>query len=115
MDHHFASSFLVDTPWAWFSCSYADVMKYERSAAVAQGTDIPGFTQEHHMQYVADNVDHNVATIDGTGTFHGMGIIAVVTPGTQQNKPVRNIHMTAEHIAAVGRINIQYFKIPPVN
>ena len=29
---------------------------------------------------VADNVDHNVATLDGQGTFHGMGIIAISTP-----------------------------------
>jgi len=28
-------------------------------------------------QWVADNIDHNVATLDGLGTFHGMGIIAV--------------------------------------
>jgi hypothetical protein len=60
-------------------------------------------------------VDHNVATIDGKGTFHGMGIIAVVTPGTQQSKPVPKVNVTAADIAAVGRINIQYFKIPPTN
>ena len=28
---------------------------------------------------MADNVDHNVATLTGEGTFHGMGIIAVST------------------------------------
>ena len=28
---------------------------------------------------MADNVDHNVATLNGEGTFHGMGIIAVST------------------------------------
>ena len=28
-------------------------------------------------QWVADNVDHNVATLDGLGTFHGMQIIVV--------------------------------------
>jgi len=27
-------------------------------------------------QWVGDNVDHNVASIDGRGSFHGMGIIA---------------------------------------
>jgi len=26
---------------------------------------------------VADNVDHNVATLNGEGTFHGMGIITI--------------------------------------
>lgn len=28
-------------------------------------------------QWVADNVDHNIATLTGKGTFHGMGIICV--------------------------------------
>ena len=27
-------------------------------------------------QFIADNVNHNIATLDGRGTFHGMGIIA---------------------------------------
>ena len=31
------------------------------------------------MQYVADNVDHNVRTLDGRGTFRGMGIVSVFT------------------------------------
>ena len=35
--------------------------------------------QRPFMQYVADNVDHNVRTLDGRGTFHGMGIISVST------------------------------------
>ena len=33
-------------------------------------------------QFVADNVDHNTATIDGHGTFHGMGIIASTITNT---------------------------------
>ena len=31
----------------------------------------PEFTQ-----WIGDNVDHNVSTLDGKNTFHGMGIIA---------------------------------------
>lgn len=73
MHHHFTSRFLVDTLREHgFSSSYAVVMKYERGAVVTQGIEIPGYFQDHYMQYIADNVDHNVATIDGTGTFHGM-------------------------------------------
>ena len=35
------------------------------------------------MHFVADNVDHNITTLDGLGTFHGMGIISatVLPPG----------------------------------
>ena len=35
-------------------------------------------------QWVADNVDHNLATLDGQESFHGMGIIAVSTPQDRQ-------------------------------
>ncbi len=37
-------------------------------------------SQESFVQYVADNADHNLCTLDGKGTFHGMGIIATITP-----------------------------------
>ena len=32
--------------------------------------------QDGFTQFVGDNVDHNTDTLDGKGTFHGMGIIA---------------------------------------
>ena len=31
--------------------------------------------------FAADNVDHNMVTLDGKGTFYGMGMLAAVTPG----------------------------------
>ena len=31
--------------------------------------------------FAGDNVDHNIITLDGKGTFHGMGMIAALTPG----------------------------------
>ena len=31
-------------------------------------------------QWSGDNVDHDVVTLDGTGTFHGMAVISVSTP-----------------------------------
>lgn len=76
MHHHFASRFLVDTLHGHgFSSSHAVIMTYGWSAAVTQGTEMPGYSEERHIEYIANNVDHNVATIDGTGAFHGMGIL----------------------------------------
>ena len=70
MDHHVASCFLVDTLCGHgFSSVYGNIMRYKRSAVVVQGTESPDHSQEHYnMQYIADNVNHNVATIDDTGT-----------------------------------------------
>lgn len=33
------------------------------------------------------NVDHNILTLDGNNTFHGMGMINAVTPGTKSVCP----------------------------
>jgi hypothetical protein len=58
---------------------------------------IPGsFTQ-----WVADNVDHNISTLDGKGTFHGMGIIAVSTP---KDNNLRTTHIQTIH--RQERINV---------
>ena len=72
LHHHFRSKCLVDTLHSHGFC-YAAVTKFERSAAVNEGTDIPHFREGIFMQYVADNVDHNIHTLDGHNTFHGMG------------------------------------------
>ena len=40
---------------------------------------------EMSVLFAANNVDHNIITIDDKGTFHGMGVIASVTPGKQTN------------------------------
>ena len=33
------------------------------------------------LQFVADNIDNNTQTLDRLNTFHGIGMIAAVTPG----------------------------------
>ena len=107
MHHHFSSKFLIDSLNAHGFCSsYSTVQKYQRSAAVAQGTEIPGWIPGRFMQFSADNVDHNSRTLDGTGTFHGMGIITTVTPGTKSTKVIPRREVTSTEIAQTGRIPI---------
>ena len=111
--HHFASRFLLESLYSsGFCSSYAEVKTFEMSAACSHGTDIPGISPDHSLQYVADNADHNVRTIDGLGTFHGMGIIAAVTPGVKLNRPVPRISATNEDLAAVSNIDIHYYSKP---
>ena len=63
LHHHFRSKFLLDTFHGHgFCCSYAEVIKFERSAAATDGTDTPHFREWTFVQYVADNVDHNIRT-----------------------------------------------------
>ena len=113
LHHHFSSKFLVDTLYSHGFCSsYSTVQNFEGSAAVTQGTDIPGYTPDSFIQYVADNVDHNVRTLDGLGTFHGMGIIATVTPGTTSSRFIPKRSVTKEEIAKAGKIDIRCYKGP---
>ena len=44
-------------------------------------------TPDKMVLFAAVNVDHNIVTLDGKGTFHGMGMLAAVTPAT--NSPTR--------------------------
>ena len=60
-------------------------------------------------QPMADNVDHNVRTLNGYNTFHSMGLIAVTTPVTEIAKIIQRVQVTAEEIIVVGKINILNF------
>ena len=116
MHHHFSSKFLIDSLNSHgFCASYKTVQKYERSAAVTQGTEIPGYTPGHFVQYSTDNVDHNLRTLDGTGTFHGMGNIAAIMPGTKATIPIPITKVSAEDIAKVRQIDICPFIGPLEN
>ena len=51
---------------------------------VVQSTDVEDFISDSHegdsfTQWIADNVDHNIETIEGKQTFHGMGIVSATT------------------------------------
>ena len=80
MHHLCGSKFLIETLNSLGFCSsYTGIQKFEASAASCQGTSFD-LSNGQVVQYVADNVDHNIGTLDGRNTFHGMGIIASVTP-----------------------------------
>jgi hypothetical protein len=111
LHHSFASRFLISTLHnLGFCSSYSEVQRFESNAAISQGLDIPGDVTHSFLQYVADNVDHNLRTLDGNNTFHGMGIICGITPGTIQQSPIRRKVVSAEEIKSIARIEIEYYK-----
>ena len=115
MHHHFGSRFLVDSLHRHgFCCSYSEVQAYERSAAIKDGVELSIPDGETLVQYVADNVDHNIRTIDGRNTFHGMRIIATITPRNTARPSIfipRRCNMSSDEIAAIGAINIKQYNI----
>ena len=92
-----------------FACSYAEVQRYQPSAAMSQGLDTQGYNGEF-IQFVADNADHNSATLDGHNTFHGMGIIAGITPAIRCDKRVPRLNVNRSDLEAIGRIDIRIWR-----
>ena len=74
MDHAIGSKTLLTELYKLgYYISYDEVKRYKQSVVMDSDTGmrpLNGFTQ-----WVADNVDHTLVTLDGKGTFHGMGII----------------------------------------
>ena len=86
MHHHFRSKFLVDILSAMGYCSsYSEVQRFEENAASSIAPDVlDGLHKPDKMVlFAAENVDHNIVTLGGKGTFHGMGRLAAVTPGNK--------------------------------
>ena len=73
------------------------MLRFEKNAADCVEPDVLGGDvdfSEMSVLFAADNVDHNIITIDGKGTFHGMGVIAAVTPGKQMNRLIPRRHIS---------------------
>ena len=71
--------------------------------------DSPHFDKDKQfVQFAADNIDHNIRTLDGHNTFHGMGMIAMVTPRINQSRQIPKITVSANDIAEIGKVNIQF-------
>jgi hypothetical protein len=68
-----------------FCASHDEVLTvmFEKCAAITTNTEL-NIQPNSVVQYVADNADHNLSSIGGKGTFHGMGIIAAITPSPPQ-------------------------------
>ena len=79
VDHLYGSRWLNDELYKLgFSISYSEVKRFKQ-ASLSQPIDeqMKRFiSDDAFTNFIADNVDHNIRTLDGHGTFHGMGIVA---------------------------------------
>ena len=119
LHHQFASRFIIDFLNAMgFGSSFSEVTKFEQNAAVSsKETGIfENFNTTSFIQFVADNVDHNIRTLDGLDTFHGMGIIAALTPRTNLIPSVEyarcvvpRLNVTTNDILEIGKMKRHFF------
>ena len=76
-----------------FCISNDEVLRYKESA-IETSDGNRNENKPEFVQWVADNVDHNVITLTGKDTFHGMGIISITQPEQklQQQQVLRLKH-----------------------
>ena len=91
LDHVFRSKWLINHLSRFgFSVTHDEVTRYKQSVVEAKEEDPRLHSYPASFtQWVADNVDHNQVTLDGLGTFHGMGIIAISTRASESTVELR--------------------------
>lgn len=78
LDHVLASKWLLTMlSRLGFSVTPDEVNRLKQSVVQAEDIEMPGSHPQFFTQWSADNVDHNVNTLNGLGSFHGMGIISM--------------------------------------
>ena len=93
-----------------FCCSYKEVRNYETSAAMQGEVCV---RDGAFIQFVYDNADWNVETLDGQGTFHSMGGCKIITPASYvlPKKPIpRLTTVSEEEITAQSKIEIKNYQ-----
>ena len=100
-----------------FSISHDETTRYKQS--VVCNENVTDFLKTNlsgsFSQWSADNVDHNVCTIDGKGTLHGMGVVVSTTPGTsiQGLTPIpRQKIRSADEVISGSGIPVVYYDPP---
>jgi hypothetical protein len=68
-----------------FCSLYSEVQEFESSAVITSKQESCSLDESHCLQFVADNVDHNINTMDGNNTFHGIGTLSCLSPGIKKN------------------------------
>lgn len=94
-----------------FCCSYAETRKFRYCATIAS-TPIENeqsVAQRSVTKFVADNVDHNSCTLDGKGTFHGMGMVSIEETDSGSDKRIPRITATIEDVKAVDVVEIVHY------
>ncbi|GFN75910.1 hypothetical protein PoB_000241600 [Plakobranchus ocellatus] len=110
--HHFhGSRAIIDLLHSLGFCSsYHEVQCFEQCAASSQGTDLSGVSSDSVIQFVADNVDHNLRTLENLGTFHGMRIIGAATLSEKLSRLIRrDTSVTALQTSILGQITVHFF------
>ena len=107
LHHLYKSRFLIDTLSVMgFSSSYGEVQRFLQNAADVVAPELLGKGSSGTVLFAADNVDHNIITLDGKGTFHGMGMVAATTPGQVTTHVVHRKNVSKFNVKEMSRVDI---------
>lgn len=94
--------------------SYNDTIMYEAAAVFHRLPHVLPPERGTLIQYVADNADINVNTLDGNNTLHTMGVIQIVTPkqSVLLEEPLPRIKeaLSAKDFKAKAHVPIQIYQ-----
>ena len=92
MDHVFGSKWLLNELYRLGFCiAPGKVTKYKQAVVEGENIDevIKTYFPGSFTQWSADNVDHNVRSLDGKNTLHAMGIVSSTTAVNGNNRSVQ--------------------------
>lgn len=92
------------------SISYREVLNFERCSVL---NPQPSINPSTYVQFVFDNADINLATLDGRNSFHALGGLMICTPKLNSNidVPIQRLklHAKIENLGSFGTIPITRF------
>lgn len=97
-------------------CSYDEARRYQASLLAAE-TPFPD-NEEAFVQFVFDNADWNVSSLDGNKSFHSMGGLKCTTPRSTTSSPyVLNVLRlkktpSADSMGSYGHMPIKIYNKP---
>jgi len=118
LDLKFGSKWLTNELFKLgFSISPSEITLFKQSVMDNKDSNAEIVLKGSFAQWVADNVDHDVCTLDGKNTFHGMGIIAAGIVNSENIDKQQRIKRTrhgrrAEEIISKAKIPISWYDFP---
>ena len=99
------------TLYLGFCSSYREVLDFIGNAALTNGSELYGIINDASFPlFIADNVDHNLMTLNGENMFHGMGMIAAVKFGNFCEKVLERHKVTKEEIMQISKVPIKEYR-----
>ena len=75
-----------------FSIGYEDIIRYKHSLIPSEEEGIENLLGGKFLQWIGENIDHEVQTTDGKNAFQGEGIIAERTR-TREQQPSESVRI----------------------